>query len=146
MKQLRRQAEVYFESGKFIVVPLDVNAAGHGITRPEPVILDAESPESLGPEIVRALSSVRGDAPIRPWENPDLPTLWGVLGYRSYAAFARSVRVVLVRQQDDGTVSAQANRRQGQNFLVIDHPGFGAPLSDPVAVGMAVHQAMELSS
>lgn len=135
----KRSASVYERGDLLAVVAVDRNAAGHGIDRPEPDVLSRKTatPEDLGRSVIAALISNHANAPLQPWLNPDLPTVWKALGFKSETAFVRGTVLAMVSQRDYDTAEAIATSRRGSTFLALK-PRFLADLNRPEAVGNAV--------
>lgn len=143
-----RMAAVYIRGGLVAIVSVDRNVAGHGIVRPEPNILSrkAASVIEIGNAVLFALASNHGNAPLRPWEDPNSPTLWNALGFKSEVTFLRGTVSVGVHQLDTRTAVAKPSSRRGATFSYLSHPGFKAQVNDPVAMGDAVLMALAEST
>jgi len=143
----KRAAGVYVRGDLLTVVAIDRNAAGHGIDRPDPDVFSREvaTAEEIGRSVIAALISNHANAPLQPWQDPDSPTVWKALGFKSEATWLRGLKSADVRQVDYQSARISATSRRGASFTFLKSPVIEVDLNDPVAVGEGVLSALAAS-
>lgn len=140
-------AEVFRKNRKFFVASIGKTTAGVGISIPPFFSLDAAvKPEEIGGVLLKALAASRENLPHPDdWDHSTRPFLDHV-GAKSYSEFARgAVSCFVERRQEKFCFEPSENKGASGGFVSRDGYAFSLSVDEPVAIGNATIQALDLS-